>query len=359
MESKSKSPPEVSSALEPLESRPRTDAATSMRDAGSGESPPSNVPTASIRTPGGTPSTTSDTTELDVRASPSFMRWLSDDDEGESQNGFLKGFLAGLLVAIVVGFLIVLVVHYVPDPKQAAAAAAGETVAPAIQPALASDGGQAEKLATPLVSAANAGTPFPAVSPADARPVERVMPPPAIWELAIRQHLEKRVSFDFVDTPFEDVVSFFNNLTGVNFVLDPEVIEGEDLQVTLRVNDMRLDAALEWTLRLCNLSYVLRNEAILISTKERILKPTVRVYDCREVLKTGAEGEFLQAIQAFIPGEWQGDHVQMQFVDGRLLVRNEAAVLDQLDALMDEFLGKSRRDLEAPSTPPVESPKRR
>ena len=65
------------------------------------------------------------------------------------------------------------------------------------------------------------------------------------WKKVVKEQMEKRISFDFVDTPLADVVAFLNNLTGVNMVLDPAAVEGDDVPVTLKVNDMRLGAALE------------------------------------------------------------------------------------------------------------------
>ncbi|MDP6112683.1 MAG: hypothetical protein QGF00_21630 [Planctomycetota bacterium] len=105
------------------------------------------------------------------------------------------------------------------------------------------------------------------------------------WKLDILVQLDKRVSFDFLDTPLADVVAFLQNLTGVNMVVDPGAVEGDDIPVTLKVGDMKLGAALDWILRLVNLQYAFQDEAIFISTKERIKKPeTLRIYDVRDLL---------------------------------------------------------------------------
>ncbi|MBI2190986.1 MAG: hypothetical protein HYU36_03240 [Planctomycetes bacterium] len=114
-----------------------------------------------------------------------------------------------------------------------------------------------------------------------------VAPPEEVseWKKGILQQMEKRVSFDFVDTPLQDVMAFLQNLTGVNIVLDPQATGGGDASVTLRVNDMRLSAAMEWILRLVNLKYVLRDEAIYISTSDRLEEAGVmRIYDVRDLL---------------------------------------------------------------------------
>jgi hypothetical protein len=105
------------------------------------------------------------------------------------------------------------------------------------------------------------------------------------WKLDILEQLDKRVSFDFLDTPLADVVAFLQNLTGVNMVVDPGAVEGDDIPVTLKVGDMKLGAALDWILRLVNLQFAFQDEAIFISTKDRIRRPeTLRIYDVRDLL---------------------------------------------------------------------------
>ena len=105
------------------------------------------------------------------------------------------------------------------------------------------------------------------------------------WQQDVLVLLERRVSFDFLDTPLADVVAFLQNLTGVNMVVDPGAVEGDDIPVTLKVSDMKLGASLDWILRLVNLQYAFQDEAIFISTKERIKRPeTLRIYDVRDLL---------------------------------------------------------------------------
>ena len=89
------------------------------------------------------------------------------------------------------------------------------------------------------------------------------------WKKDIEDALKnRRVSFDFVDTPLEDVITFLNSIADVNMVLDPNALaqaKDVDMPVTLKVQDMRLESALQWILRLVSLKYALRDEAIFIS----------------------------------------------------------------------------------------------
>ncbi len=107
---------------------------------------------------------------------------------------------------------------------------------------------------------------------------------PQEWEARIREAMGKKISFDFVETPLQDVIAFISSLTDVTIVLDQEAIRDEAPTVTLRVNDMRLEAALNWVLKLVNLKYTLKDEAIFVSKPDRIHdKPVLRMYDVTDL----------------------------------------------------------------------------
>ena len=73
----------------------------------------------------------------------------------------------------------------------------------------------------------------------------------------------KKVSFDFVETPFEDAVSFIRALLGVNMVIDPKVNTKQPL--TLTVKDMSVGTALQWLLRLGGAKMEIRDGAIYVA----------------------------------------------------------------------------------------------
>jgi len=86
------------------------------------------------------------------------------------------------------------------------------------------------------------------------------------WKQSIRARLQEPVSFDFVETPLEDVVTFLRQITEINFVLDNRALQGlNNNLVTLKVTDMKTDAALDWILRMVGLKYTLQDGAIFIS----------------------------------------------------------------------------------------------
>jgi hypothetical protein len=107
---------------------------------------------------------------------------------------------------------------------------------------------------------------------------------PERWESEIQEAMNKPISFDFVETPLQDVISFISGVVDVTIVLDTDAIRDEQLTVTLRVNEMRLESALKWVLKLVNLKYTLRNEAVFVSKAEKIYdKPVLRMYDVSDL----------------------------------------------------------------------------
>jgi hypothetical protein len=103
------------------------------------------------------------------------------------------------------------------------------------------------------------------------------------WERRIKEALNKKVTFDFVETPLQDVVNFLSSLVDVTIVLDTPAVKDAP-NVTLRVNEMRLQSALNWILKLVALKYTLKDEAVFISKAENIQeKPVLRMYDVTDL----------------------------------------------------------------------------
>jgi hypothetical protein len=106
-------------------------------------------------------------------------------------------------------------------------------------------------------------------------------------EQQIREKLQQKISFDFVDTPFEDVMQFLRHLTNVAIIIDPRAIDKlERNTVTLKVNEMKLEAALGWICRLVDLDYSIRNGAIFVTrgAGPGASRTMPRVYDLQDIL---------------------------------------------------------------------------
>jgi len=117
------------------------------------------------------------------------------------------------------------------------------------------------------------------------------------WKADIRKKLQRKVSFEFVDTPLADAVEFLRHLANVTMIIDPKVLAAQPPQINLRVTDMNLDLALEWILKLAELEYALQDNAIFISKPQTLLPQVeMRIYDVSDLT---------QSIQDFPGPEFQ------------------------------------------------------
>jgi len=106
-----------------------------------------------------------------------------------------------------------------------------------------------------------------------------------VWMPELKAKLDQKVSFDFVETPLADVVTFLTTITNATIILDNKSLENlQHNEVTLRVNDMKLSTALEWILKLVNLEYALKEGAIYIGTADAVGGDAqLRLYDVTDV----------------------------------------------------------------------------
>lgn len=104
---------------------------------------------------------------------------------------------------------------------------------------------------------------------------------------ALRDRLEQRVTFDFQDTPFDDVVKFLRQVTGTNIIVAPSVAAGAagGGTVTLKVKDMRFGDALKWILELTSLKMALKDQAIFISNEPITGAIALRMYDVTDLIQ--------------------------------------------------------------------------
>ncbi|MBI3828907.1 MAG: hypothetical protein HY291_05290 [Planctomycetes bacterium] len=125
-------------------------------------------------------------------------------------------------------------------------------------------------------------------TPLDAKVLLALNDPEDPWKAEIRKRLSRHVSFEFVDTPLEEAIAFLDSLTKVNFILDPKASAKGDgkIPITLRVADMELETALAWILRLANMEYDLRNQAVFIFRPDPVMpKATAQAQSLPEAIQ--------------------------------------------------------------------------
>ena len=83
---------------------------------------------------------------------------------------------------------------------------------------------------------------------------------------------EKKVSFDFVQTPLRDVVAFIRQVLDVNVILDPALDGGRTL--SLKVTDMPAGKALSWIARVSGGEMKIEEGAVYIAAAP---KPKAKV----------------------------------------------------------------------------------
>lgn len=94
-----------------------------------------------------------------------------------------------------------------------------------------------------------------------------------------------RVSVDFSRTPLSDAVDYLRDFSGLNFVLDKDVVSRTDLQVTLRVKDLTLKSVLKLMLEGNGLTATWRDGVLLILPREKLQKVvTTQVYDIADLM---------------------------------------------------------------------------
>ena len=98
----------------------------------------------------------------------------------------------------------------------------------------------------------------------------------ADWRACVEGKLETKISFDFVNTPLEDAIAFFNCIMPISFIVDTQAGIGQK-PITLKANAMKFKVALKWICRLTETSLVLEDRVLFISTEKRLKEGAFRL----------------------------------------------------------------------------------
>lgn len=162
------------------------------------------------------------------------------------------------------------------------------------------------------------------------------------WKKALLEKLKKKkVTFEFVDTQFEEVIAFIQQLSDVNVVVDPKLIAAGPPPLNLRVTDMDMNLALEWILRLADYSYSIENEAIYI-TKSNTVRPTIVGYDISAILKSrGMTADALRSVvmSTVSPNSWvePDTSIHTNNNDTWMFVQHDESVQLQVESLLQKI----------------------
>jgi hypothetical protein len=88
------------------------------------------------------------------------------------------------------------------------------------------------------------------------------------WRNEINKALDRKVSFEFVDTSLTDACEFIRQIAKVNLIIDPKSLENGTPVINLRVTDMKLLDALSWVCKLAGQRPEFRNQSIFITADQ-------------------------------------------------------------------------------------------
>jgi hypothetical protein len=169
-------------------------------------------------------------------------------------------------------------------------------------------------------------------------------------ERKIRKSLTDATTLEFIETPLRDVLDYLKDVHGIEIQIDERALRdagvATDAPITLNLNGITLRSALRLVLAQLDLTYVVRDEVLLITTDKAASEATlVRVYRIEELLEedesTEAVAEALERILAAHP-KADGFH-RMILPFGKLLVvrSNEAVQREVAEILSVLRAGKT------------------
>lgn len=107
----------------------------------------------------------------------------------------------------------------------------------------------------------------------------------------IREVLEQKVDLNYEDTPFVEIMDELSQVYGINVMLDQSAVDdslSEDDLVTFKASNIKLKAALRVLLDQFNTTYLVKNEVLLLISKDVAKNPeflTRRIINCQVLLE--------------------------------------------------------------------------
>lgn len=129
-------------------------------------------------------------------------------------------------------------------------------------------------------------------------------------EQAIRDRLNQRLDVSFTAQPLSAVMNFFSQELKIPILIDDKALEDEnvtqDEPITLKLDNARAVNAIELILRPLQLTYIVGNEVMTITSKRTAANIT-RHYDLSTIFPDNSlSGEIIELIQEMVTSdEWQ------------------------------------------------------
>lgn len=129
-------------------------------------------------------------------------------------------------------------------------------------------------------------------------------------EQAIRDRLNQRLDVSFTAQPLSAVMNFFSQELKIPILIDDKALEDENITpdepITLKLDNARAINALELILRPLQLTYIVGNEVMTITSKRTAANIT-RHFDLSSILPdNNLSGEIVELIEEMVASdEWQ------------------------------------------------------
>jgi hypothetical protein len=181
-------------------------------------------------------------------------------------------------------------------------------------------------------------------------------------EQSIKEALREKTQIEFADTPLKDAIDYYKDKHHIEIVFDSRALKEANLDpsavlITLNVKGISLRSALHLILDQYNLTWVIRDEVMLVTTQNAAAAMlTNRVYDVRDLVG-GANSEGLDELVETItttvaPATWNSTggsgmiHAYSTRGVDALVVAQTDSTQDKIDQLLSDL-----RKLKAPPLP--------
>jgi hypothetical protein len=141
-------------------------------------------------------------------------------------------------------------------------------------------------------------------------PAVEFLPALTPTEERILAALEGPTEMDFTETPLQGAVDFLMKFHNINIQLDNRALEdaaiGSDTPITRKVNNVKLKSGLELLLRDLDLTYLIKNEILLITTKDKAdTELLTRTYPVGDLVEQKNAETLIKAITTTVcPPAW-------------------------------------------------------
>jgi hypothetical protein len=145
-----------------------------------------------------------------------------------------------------------------------------------------------------------------------AEPKTEFLPVPSENETRILAALEEPTTLEFTETPLQDAVDYLKAKHELQIQLDSKALEdvgiASDTPVTRSVKNIKLKSALGLLLRDMDLTYLIQDEVLLITTKDKAEGPDgliTRTYPVADLVENKQYDTVVKAISAAVrPNTW-------------------------------------------------------